>query len=109
MRFFSKAGLGLAVVGLIQGCAAPPPAMPDPLTTILNSTGKALSEVRYQSCGNAGDEWQRVKDSALRPGGTLEFVLPADCVNLIALYEGGKVAGTQTGVKKSFPFRWVLY
>lgn len=101
--------LGAALIALISGCAAPPPPAPDPVTTILNSTGKSLAEVRYQLCGNAGEDWTRVKDSALRHGASVEFVIPADCINLIAVYEDGKVAGTQTGVKKLFPFRWVLY
>ncbi|HUG23808.1 MAG TPA: hypothetical protein VMN83_14910 [Albitalea sp.] len=73
-----------------------------------NNTGKALGSVHYQRCGGA-DSWSPVPRSALVPGASVTFTLPEACVNLNAYYADGKLAGQQRGIKREFPFNWVLY
>lgn len=106
-----RAGLGLAtLLGLLlSACASAPPAVIEPMASIHNNSGKALREIRYQACGQDESSWSTLPDSRLTPGARKQFRLPGQCVNLLAYYEDGKVAGTQRGVKREFPLSWVLY
>lgn len=80
---------------------------PIPQATITNSTGKAIGAVQYQRCGST--QWSALPISALAPGRSVTLQLPEDCVDLDAFYADGKVAGSQRGIKRDFPFTWVLY
>lgn len=74
---------------------------------IVNSTGKTIARVNYQSC-DAPDGWRELAIGPLPSGNMTKFQLPEPCVNLQAFYADGKTAGSQTGVKREYPFRWVL-
>lgn len=103
-RGLQAAGLGL----LLCGCAQAPVQLP-PQVTVVNRTGAAIAEVRYRSCEHPTEVWQSLSEQALPPGKILVTRLPVDCADLSALFEGGRVAGTQTGVKRSFPLTWNIY
>ncbi|XID75457.1 hypothetical protein ACF3NA_02635 [Alkanindiges sp. WGS2144] len=99
----------LATVVLVSGCATVPVEIEAPRAMIQNRATQAISVIRYQPCDSAQEEWADLENSRLQPGQGARFVLPEDCVNLVAYYESGKVAGKQTGVRRSFPLRWSLF
>jgi hypothetical protein len=100
--------LAALAVSALAGCSSTPVNVASPEATVANNTGKALGSVNYQRCGGA-DSWSPVPRSALAPGATVTFTLPEACVNLNAYYADGKLAGQQRGIKREFPFNWVLY
>lgn len=99
-------GLGAALA--IGGCATTPsgPDINPVMATVFNQTGQSIDSIRYQSCGST--EWLPVPVAAVPSGARAQFQLPAPCVNLIAYYPDGRTAGTQTGVRRDFPFQWTL-
>ena len=76
--------------------------------TLTNYTGKTIARIDYQSCGDAAGSWAQLGVGPVAAGGTTTFQLPAACVNMNAFYEDGRLAGSQTGVKRDFPFKWTL-
>lgn len=98
--------LGFAL--LLAGCAQAPVQLP-PQVTVVNRTSTAITELRYRSCEQPTEVWQSLNEKPLPPGGMLVTRLPIDCADLSALFAGGRVAGTQTGVKRSFPLTWNIY
>lgn len=97
---------GLAA--LLTACAGTPVPVAVPAATVVNHTGKPLQDLRYQSCNSAADQWAPLPASALKPGATTKFTLPADCVNFDAYYADGRLAGSQRSIRRDFPFQWVL-
>jgi hypothetical protein len=100
----------LAALSLVAACStttdyvAPLPVE----ATVTNYTGKTIARIDYQSCGDSADSWSPLAISPVAPGGSAQFQLPAPCVNMNAYYEDGRTAGSQTGVKREFPFKWTL-
>lgn len=76
--------------------------------TVTNYTGKTIARIDYQSCEDSSGNWSQLAIGPIGPGGTSTFQLPAPCVNMNAYYDDGRVAGSQTGVKREFPFKWTL-
>ncbi|MDO9490195.1 MAG: hypothetical protein Q7J32_17625 [Sphingomonadaceae bacterium] len=76
--------------------------------TVTNYTGKTIARIDYQSCGDAAGSWAQLGVGPVASGGTATFQLPTACVNMNAFYEDGRLAGSQTGVKRDFPFKWTL-
>jgi len=76
--------------------------------TLTNYTGKTIARIDYQSCGDAAGSWSQLGIGAVASGATATFQLPTACVNMNAFYEDGRLAGSQTGVKRDFPFKWTL-
>lgn len=105
----SKALL-VGTLAMLAGCAttteyvAPLPVE----ATLTNYTGKTIARIDYQSCGDSAGTWSQLGVGPVASGGTATFQLPAPCVNMNAFYEDGRLAGTQTGVKREFPFKWTL-
>jgi hypothetical protein len=100
----------LLLAAIAAGCATTSTevaALPV-LATVTNSTGKTIGVINYRSCDNRSGEWIPLELPALAPNTMNKFQLPAACVDLQALYSDGKVAGSQTGVRRDFPFKWVL-
>ena len=91
--------------------AACPPApieiAPDAL--IFNRSQKQIKAISYRPCDNADAGWTAIEGTTIAGGGVLQLALPAECVDLQAQTADGKIVGTQTGVKRQFPFRWQLY
>jgi hypothetical protein len=82
-----------------------------PAATVVNHSGKAIVELRQRRCGAVDEAWQVVADSSIGAGygTTYMFQLADDCADLDAFYGDGKLAGSQRGVIRRFPFRWVIY
>lgn len=110
MRSAITKSLLIGTLALLAGCAttteyvAPLPVE----ATVSNYTGKTIARIDYQSCGDAAGTWSQLGVGPVASGGTATFQLPAPCVNMNAFYEDGRLAGTQTGVKRDFPFKWTL-
>jgi hypothetical protein len=106
-KLIASAAAGLMA---LAGCAtstnyvAPLPVE----ATITNYTGKSIARVEYQTCGSAPESWSALGMGAVPSGGSSKFDLPAPCVNLRALADDGRVVGTQTGVRRDFPFKWTV-
>lgn len=96
---------GLATV--LAACATQPKVV-DPKVQIENRTGKRIVQIMYRKCGLFTDEWSPLQDVALSHNEYVQIELPVDCADLQAVLAGGRVAGTQQGIKKQFPFKWVL-
>ena len=109
MKNLPTAGQLLAALALtaLAGCSSAPVNVASPEATVANNTGKALGSVHYQRCG--AENWSPLARSALPAGASVTFTLPEACVNLNAYYADGKLAGQQRGIKREFPFNWVLY
>jgi hypothetical protein len=111
---FNRGFLGLMlIVGAValQGCETIPSSQIEVLpvqATVSNLSGKSISAINYQPCGAPSDEWSPVGVGYIANGATATFDLPAACVNLQAFYEDGKLAGSQSGIKREFPFSWVI-
>lgn len=100
-----------ATVPLLAGCTTAAPSGVDaaPVSaTVVNMTGRTIARINYQECGSAPDRWIALQIGPLPAGGRAQFPLPAACVNLVAIYEDGRPAGTQVGVRRDFPFQWTL-
>jgi hypothetical protein len=114
MRIVNRgiAGILLGVGAFaLQGCETMPPSQVEVLpvqATVSNFSGKTIASINYQSCGAPADEWSPVAVGTIASGGTATFDLPAACVNLQAFYSDGKLAGSQSGVRREFPFSWVI-
>lgn len=92
----------------LAACAsAPIEVAPDAL--IFNRSQKQIRTISYRICDNSDAGWIAIEGTAVAGGGVLRLALPAECVDLQAQTTDGKVIGTQTGVKRQFPFRWQLY
>lgn len=76
--------------------------------TVTNNTGKVVSRIMYQVCGSAPDSWSPITGIGPLGTGSVTFTLPAACVNLNAYYADDKLAGSQRGVRRDFPFKWVI-
>lgn len=110
MRSFITRTLAVAGLALLAGCAtttdyvAPLPVE----ATISNYTGRTIARIDYQSCGDAAGVWSQLGVGPIAPGATATFQLPTACVNMNAFHDDGRLAGSQTGVKRDFPFKWTL-
>ncbi|MFO1379207.1 MAG: hypothetical protein U1F63_02385 [Chitinivorax sp.] len=103
-RHFLIAALPLA----LAACAsAPIEVAPD--AQVFNRTHKQIKTIAYRPCDTPNADWTPVQDTAIAGGTMLRLTLPAACTDLQAWAVDGKVIGTQTGVKRQFPFRWQLY
>lgn len=76
--------------------------------TVSNSSGKSITAITYQPCGDDSGSWMPISVGPIASGSSSTFDLPADCVNMQAFYADGKLAGSQTGVRRDFPFSWVI-
>jgi hypothetical protein len=101
----------LLCVGL-AGCAAAPTQIANanaPVAAqIVNQTGKAIARVEFQTCDAPADQWSALSVPTIGSGQYVQFQLPSSCANFRALDATGKVVGTQTGVRRDFPFRWTI-
>ena len=110
MRSIVIRSAALGALSLLGACAttteyvAPLPVE----ATLANFTGRTISRVEYQACGDSSGNWSPLSIGTVAPGGSVKFQLPADCVNMNAYNDNGKLAGSQTGVKRDFPFKWTL-
>jgi hypothetical protein len=106
--FVALAATGTAM--LVSGCAteAPAPRQVGSDATVINRTGRTVSQIAYQPCGSQAGAWNTVQMPSIAPGGSIVFTLPAPCSNLRAYYAEGQIAGMHTGVKWDFPFTWVV-
>ncbi len=110
MRSFVTQAVALGSLMLLGACATTTEYVaPLPVEASLsNYTGRAITRVDYQACGDSAGNWSPLSIGSVAPGGTVKFQLPADCVNMNAYNDAGKLVGTQTGVKRDFPFKWTL-
>jgi hypothetical protein len=100
----------LAALSLLLGACAKPVLMEEPLVQIQNRTGKTIQQFVYRTCGSPSMEWEAMNQVPyLPPLADIVISLPVECADLRAFYADGKIAGTQAGVKKKYPFRWTLY
>jgi len=74
---------------------------------VSNLSGKTISSINYQPCG-AGTGWSPVGIGPIADGSGATFDIPDACVNLQAYYADGRLAGSQSGVKRDYPFSWVI-
>lgn len=93
---------------IVAACApAPEPTLPLRIeATLVNLTGESLQRVEYRACGAAG--WNRLDLAPVPTGATVKFQLSEQCVDLDAYYSSGKLAGSQRGVNRDYPFKWTL-
>lgn len=92
----------------LAACASTPiEVAPDAL--IFNRSQKQIRTISYRTCDSTDAAWMAIEGTAVAGGGVLRLALPAECVDLQAQAADGKIIGTQTGVKRQFPFRWQLY
>ncbi len=75
--------------------------------SVINRTGKLISRIEYRPCGDTG-AWAPLGVSAIPSGMSAAFQLPAACVDMNAYFDDGKVAGSQRGIRRDFPFTWTL-
>ncbi|WCT73814.1 hypothetical protein PQ455_00865 [Sphingomonas naphthae] len=108
-RAFAAPLLVAAALNL-SGCATTTASIPvaPVAATIANQTGKTIARVEYQACGAPAESWSPLALGAVGSGRALKFELPEACVNMTAYFEDGRVAGTQVGVRRDFPFTWTL-
>lgn len=100
--------LVVAVAALSACATAPPDVAIKPVTaTVSNFSGKTINTINYQTCDMTGS-WLPVGVGSIASGTSATFDIPAPCVNLQAFYSDGKLAGTQSGVRRDFPFSWVI-
>ena len=99
----------LAALSLVAACStttdyvAPLPVE----ATITNRMGKTISRIDYQTCEDTSG-WSQLAVGEIAPGGSVRVQLPAPCVNMNAFNSDGRLVGSQTGVKREFPFTWTL-
>lgn len=99
----------LAAVLLFPGCAAEGPLQLAPRITVVNRTTLVIAEVRYRSCGASTELWHHLELAPLQPESSAVTDFPLPCADLSAQYADGRTAGSQSGVKQQFPFRWDIY
>lgn len=110
MHSFITKLFAIGGLALVASCATPANYVaPLPVeATITNYTGRTISRVDYQSCGDAAGVWSQLGIAPIASGATATFQLPTACVNMNAFHDDGRMAGSQTGVKRDFPFKWTL-
>lgn len=107
------AGTRIALVFALAGlsaCATVPTSdvTIKPVTaTVSNLSGKTVSSINYQPCDETGS-WLPLGVGPIASGNSATFDIPAPCVNLQAFYSDGRLAGSQSGVRRDFPFSWVI-
>jgi hypothetical protein len=110
MRSIITKAAAFGALALLGACAttteyvAPLPVE----ATLSNFTGRTIARVEYQTCGDSSGNWSPLSIGEVAPGQSTKFQLPADCVNMNAYHDNGRLAGSQTGVKRDFPFKWTL-
>lgn len=102
-------GLALLLLALCSACAQTPPLQIAPRITVVNRTSAEIAAILYRPCGASTGVWQTLPMDALPPGQSLVTAFPADCADFTAQFSSGRTAGSQTGVKRQFPFRWDIY
>lgn len=110
MRFSITNIAAIAALSLVAACATTSEYVaPLPVEArITNNLGKTISRIDYQSCDNSAGGWSQLAVGEIAPGGTVTVQLPAPCVNMNAYNSDGRLVGSQTGVKREFPFTWTL-
>jgi hypothetical protein len=78
------------------------------MAKVSNVSGKTINSITYQPCDAGGDTWSPVPVGTIASGGSATFDIPASCVNLQAFYADGRLAGSQSGVRRDFPLSWVI-
>lgn len=112
MRY--SGGLWVAACGLLGvlgGCATAPAsqvAAAPVLATVSNASGRVVSGVSYQACDGDSESWSALDVRPIPSGSRVSFPIPAACVNMQAYYSDGRVAGSQNGIRRDFPFTWVI-
>lgn len=98
----------IVLATVVVACATMPEnTVPLPVeATLVNLTGESLARVEYRACG-AGS-WNRLDLAPVAAGATVKFQLSEQCVDLDAYYSSGKLAGSQRGVNRDYPFKWTL-
>jgi len=94
----------------LTSCATAPTttvAIKPVAATVQNVSGKAITAINYQPCGDASG-WYPLPIGSLPSGVTKTVDLPSDCVNLQAFNADGRLAGSQSGVNRKYPFTWVI-
>ena len=100
-----------AAATVLSGCETVPSSQVNvlPVTAkVSNASGKTVNSITYQRCGAQSDSWSPVSVGAIPAGSSATFDIPDACVNMQAFYADGKLAGTQSGVRRDFPFSWVI-
>lgn len=100
----------IAVVAL-AGCETVPTSQVEILpveATVANRSGQTIASINYQPCDAPADGWSPIGIKPIPSGANAKFDLPAPCVNLQAFFANGKLAGSQSGIKREFPFSWVV-
>lgn len=98
----------IVLMTVVAACATMPEStLPLPVeATLVNLTGETLSRVEYRACG--ADSWGRLDLAPVAAGATVKFQLSERCVDFDAYYSSGKLAGSQRGVNRDYPFTWTL-
>lgn len=109
---FKRAALAALVLPLAACASYTPPTrtinVAPVQAKVTNYSAKTVASIGYQSCDANSDVYTTIPVGPLAPNTYVEFDLPAPCVNMQALYADGKRAGLQTGVRREFPFSWVI-
>lgn len=107
LKLTTLAAIGMAA--LLAACATAPVTQTTGAdATVVNRTGRAISSISYQACGDNPSTWATLSLPVIAPQATVPFRLPQPCINLRAYYADGQLAGMHTGVRWDFPFTWVL-
>lgn len=109
----NRAGWGvltsIALAVAVTSCA-PAPVQLMPRITVVNRANLAITELRYRPCDAPTEIWQTLQVTMpLAPGQAVLTDFPLPCSDFIAQYADGRTAGTQSGIKRQFPFRWDIY
>ena len=93
---------------IVVACATVPQStVPLPVeATLINLTGESLARVEYRACG--ANSWSQLDQAPVLAGATVKFKISDQCVDLDAYYSSGKLAGSQRGVNRNYPFTWTL-
>ena len=101
---------GIVVAYSLSACAPAAVIQLAPRITVVNKASMVVTELRYRPCGAALEIWQGLAVAMpLHPGQAVVADFPLPCSDFSALYADGRTAGTQTGIKQQFPFRWDIY
>lgn len=102
-------GLALLLVLACAACAGTPPLQLAPRMTVVNRTSAPIATILYRPCNAGSATWQTLAIEPLPPGQSLVTEFPASCADYTAQFGNGRTAGSQSGVKQQFPFRWDIY
>lgn len=101
---------GIAVAYCLVACAPVSVVQLAPRITVVNKANMVVTELRYRPCDAPVEIWQSLAVTMpLRSGQAVVADFPLPCSDFSALYADGRTAGTQTGIKQQFPFRWDIY